>query len=306
MNVSIVVCTYNRVAKLERLINALLRQSVPASFYELIVVDDCSEDGTMSACSRFEGMFPNFRYVRLPKNSGPSKARNKGTAEVRTDYVLFVDDDCIPATDWVEKTFEALRHHPIIAGAVASPSEPLAQVCHNISEFHRFMPERPAGVIRFLAGANMAFHRDVLLCIGGFDPAMRIAEDMELAVRARHGGHEVFFESSSVVIHAHDRRTMGTLFIYSARNASTTIRLRCRFPKFYGTPSVFKHPVLILLASPGIAFFATLALFLQNPNLLRFWQSFPFVVGLKWAWCFGAARGLVLSRRCEMPAGGRN
>ena len=64
---------------------------------------------------------PNLRAVSTRGNLGLAAAANLGVRAARGDHLLFTDDDCIAREDWVERTVDALRTSPIVAGAIASP-----------------------------------------------------------------------------------------------------------------------------------------------------------------------------------------
>jgi GT2 family glycosyltransferase len=258
----------------------------------MIVVDDGSQDETATVCRRYASKFPNMARIDLRENGGLAKAQNAGIAAASAGFILFTDDDCIPQMDWIEKTCAALRTHPIVAGAVSTPVLPYLQLCHNVAEFHDFMPGRRKGPIPFIAGANMAFHRSVLLSLNGFDETLRIAADMDLVLRARRQRLPVYFEPDSLVTHHHDRKYLFHVFAYSARHAAATIALRNRYRRLMRTPLVLRSPVPLLLGSPVIALVSSLGIFLRNPQLAKLFYTSPVVYGLKLAWCRGAARGL--------------
>ena len=87
------------------------QQSVPASEYEIVFVDDGSSDETAAIVSRY----PAVRLLKLGVNRGPAAARNAGLREARGDIILFTDADCAPAADWVEAMRRPFRD-PEVAG----------------------------------------------------------------------------------------------------------------------------------------------------------------------------------------------
>src|SRR5919201_1279632 len=87
--VSVVIPTRNRVAWIRESVGSVERQSLDD--YELIVVDDQSDDGTWNWLQQRHN--PRLRLIRLEKHSERSAARNRGLAEAAGDFVLFLDDD---------------------------------------------------------------------------------------------------------------------------------------------------------------------------------------------------------------------
>lgn len=89
---SIIVCTCNRAAFLQRCLDALIAQSVPETAYEVLVVDNNSTDETASVVARMLPRHPHLRYVR-EEHQGLSYARNRGMRETASPWVAYVDDD---------------------------------------------------------------------------------------------------------------------------------------------------------------------------------------------------------------------
>ncbi len=290
---SVIICTYNRAHLLERVLRSLATQTVLSDQFEVIVVDDGAEDETPDVCRMMRREIPNLRYIRNAHNLGLASAANVGFKSAIGEYILFTDDDCIPEGDWMERMRASLEQYPVVAGAVESPNMPYFTLCHNIAEFHRFMPGRKAEQIEFIAGANMGFRRPVLKALNGFQEGRRTAPDMECILRARLQKYSIRFVPEAVVIHAPaGMTTFSRIWQYSARHASHTILLRQQYQTVMQTPFVLRSPVLILLCAVFIALKVTCGIYLNNVNLFRFFHTAPVVYALKLAWCWGAARGL--------------
>lgn len=301
--VSVIVCSYNRSRLLERALRALSAQSLPSERFEVIVVDDGSTDDTPEVCRNLARQLPNLRYISTGANQGLSKARNAGLKAARSEYLLFIDDDCVAGPHWVERMGEALLKYDIAAGAVASPTESYLKLCHNISEFHPFMPgHKEEGPKLFIAGANMGLKRSVVEELGGFGQRTVPAEDMEFILRARERGYEINFVHEAEVTHDPERTSLSSIFGYSVQHASRTIILRNQYRALLGTPFVLRSPYLLLAAAPVIALRVTAGIYLRNPRVARLFWTAPMVFALKLAWCWGASRGL--RRRASAEKGG--
>jgi GT2 family glycosyltransferase len=256
------------------------------------VVDDGSQDDTAKVCDIMRSELPNLKYIFTGTNVGIARARNIGIEGSSGKYILFTDDDCIPAKDWLERLSAVLQREPIAAGAIAIPFSNYFKLCHNIAQFHAFLPGRKARFTEFLAGANMAFRRSVLEELNGFQPHLRVSQDIELILRARSRGYRAFFEPEALVIHDPDRTTLASIFKYAAEHATTTIVLRNQYRSLLRTPFVLRSPTLILAASPLIALKVTSGIYLKNPSLVKYFWTAPVVYALKLGWCWGAARSL--------------
>ena len=290
--VSVIVCTRNRARLLSRNLESLARQDLPATEFETIVVDDGSEDDTAAVCESARRELRNLRYVATGAHVGLARARSVGVQAAGSDYLLFTDDDCIARSDWARRMRDALRTEEIVAGAVDSPRDNYLKLCHNIAQFHEFMPGRKAGPGTFIAGANMGFRRSVLDALNGFDCTARCAEDMELILRACSREHRPHFLPEAVVTHDPERTSLRSIFRYAVEHAATTIHLRNRYRRILRTPFLLRSPLLLIIAAPVIALKVTADVYFRNPLVARLFWTMPTVYALKVAWCFGAARGL--------------
>ena len=108
--VSVVIPTYNRASLLLRAIRSVLAQTY--STYEVIVVDDCSDDDMRSVLSEFTRTDSRIRVIRHERNRGLSWARNTGIEAATGQYVSFLDDDdeYLPST--LNDLVGGMRDHP--------------------------------------------------------------------------------------------------------------------------------------------------------------------------------------------------
>jgi glycosyltransferase involved in cell wall biosynthesis len=217
MDVTVIVCTYNRSRLLEGNLDALRRQEVaPDLKWEVVVVDNNCTDDTGAVVAAAGAGFPTELRRVSETRQGLSNARNRGISEARGTYVLFTDDDTRPTPDWVQRTWETFRASgaDVIGGKVdilwpvARPSwfadelvSSLAGVDYGPLEVE-LTSERPP------LGANMAFTRRVFEVVGGFDPQLgRIGakliggEETDLFRRAGEAGMRGVYQPGAVVRH---------------------------------------------------------------------------------------------------------
>ena len=103
MDISVIICTYNRSESLKRTLASLGQMSgLDSVAWELLVVDNNSSDGTRDAVGEFVASSArNCRYL-FEEKQGLSNARNKGIQEAKGRIIAFTDDDVIVARDWIE------------------------------------------------------------------------------------------------------------------------------------------------------------------------------------------------------------
>ncbi|MFC1705802.1 glycosyltransferase [Planctomycetota bacterium] len=299
LRASVVVRTHNRARLVGRAVRALADQTLPAEAYEIVVVDDGSVDETPQVLARLACEVPNLRPVSLPDNCGVADSGNQAVKHVRSEILLFTDDDCIPARDWIERMCETLEQADIVAGAIASPSRPYLRLCHNISQSHNLLPHGHKRRVTFSATANMGFRCARFRSLGGFEAGRRMAEDMELCLRARAAGHDILFDPHAAVTHDPERSGMRVVLRHAADHAQSTISLRNTYAKLLNTPVVLSSSWLLLGSAPVIAAAVTLKAYSANPALWRYLHTAPVFFLAKLAWCLGAARGV--GRRPPAP-----
>jgi glycosyltransferase involved in cell wall biosynthesis len=186
--VSVIIPTYNRRERLSRVLEGLVRQSVPREAFEAVIVDDGSADGTAEWLAA--RTFPFALRALRQKNSGPSVARNTGIDAARGDLVLFLDDDVVPEPQLIE---EHLRLHGVENGIVVIG--PLASAPRYRQPWVAWEQEKLEIQYRAMAGGdweptyrqfwtgNASVAREHLVAAGGFDRTLRRNEDVELGYR---------------------------------------------------------------------------------------------------------------------------
>lgn len=233
--VSVIVCTLGREPLLRACLESLRDQDHAA--FEVVVVDNDPASGAVAAL--LADLHDDvFHYVAQPVK-GLSNARNAGLDAARHEVVAFTDDDAIADRDWVRRiatVFEQDRVVSAVTGLVV-PWELETQAQLWFEQFGSFDrgcrrqvwaypasrrfdalgpqgdggPAYPfsAGVIG--SGNNMAFRRERVLVLGGFDAALGAGtitgggEDLDIYVRLLLAGDVIVYEPRAVVRHRHRR-----------------------------------------------------------------------------------------------------
>jgi glycosyltransferase involved in cell wall biosynthesis len=188
--VSVVIPTYNRAAIVVRAIESVLRQTFRD--LELIVVDDCSADGTADAVVQIGDA--RVQYVRLAKNRGQWHAENIGIARARGEWVAFLDDDDEWLPDKLQKQLARVDQEPDPrVSAVYCRS--LAQDQDGLRPVREWLAPEGNVTASLLAGGQTMtptvymVKRSALLEVGGFDEALAGAQDWDLWLRLAMAGH---------------------------------------------------------------------------------------------------------------------
>ena len=206
--VSVVVCSYNGAATLDQCLRSLLDLDYPD--YEVIVVDDGSTDDTRAIVGRFVGQDSNpvIRVIHQ-ENRGLSAARNTGLRAASGDIVAYTDSDCFADRDWLTHLVYQLQR----SGAAAVGGPNLTPEDGWLAACVAACPGQPTHVLEndqvaeHIPGCNMAFRREALVAINGFDPQYRKAgDDVDVCWRLQQAGRWITFAPGAFVWH-HRRQT---------------------------------------------------------------------------------------------------
>lgn len=226
---SVIVCTYNGARTLEECLRGVATLDYPN--YETIVISDGSTDGTAAIAARY-----GVRFIET-ENRGLSSARNLGLALARGELVAYLDDDARPDPQWL--TYLARHFQSSQDVGVGGPNLPFAEdgpVSHAVANApggptHVLLDDRHA---EHIPGCNMAFRRDALLELGGFDPQFRVAgDDVDLCWRVLERGWTLGFHPGAAVWH-HRRDTVTGYLRQQRGYGRAEALLERKWPHKYG------------------------------------------------------------------------
>ena len=176
--ISAVVCTHNQADYLEKSIASLFSQTLGKERFEIILVDNASQDHTSDIIRDLESRGP-FRYFYEP-NIGLSFARNRGWKNALSEYVAFLDSDAIACPEWLEKILDRFQSTIPKPAAVGGRIVPIWE--EKRPEWLTVELETYVGIIDwsdnplvidvensyYLAGSNVAYQKNILQRVGGF------------------------------------------------------------------------------------------------------------------------------------------
>ena len=206
--VSVVIPARNAEATLADCLDALLAGDYPEERREVVVVDNGSTDGTAPLAGA-----RSVRCVLEPR-PGVSHARNRGVAESESEIVAFLDADCIPEPGWLGELVRPFEDPTV--GAVAgrlehAPATTAAerQAARMLGDWQSFAVN---SVPPYVVTANAALRREILERVGGFDPRLTRAQDVELGFRLNAlPGFRIAYSSGAVARHRHHGTQLGFL-----------------------------------------------------------------------------------------------
>jgi GT2 family glycosyltransferase len=195
--VSVVVCSYNGSATIRDTLEGLKSLAYPN--YEVIVINDGSTDATPAIAAEY-----GFKLISS-ENRGLSNARNTGWQEATGEIVAYIDDDAYPDPHWLHylaHTFMTTDYVGVGGPNIAPAGDgPIADCVANApgGPVHVLLGDTEA---EHIPGCNMAFRREALKAIGGFDARYRAAgDDVDVCWRLQARGWKIGFSAAAMDWH---------------------------------------------------------------------------------------------------------
>lgn len=203
MKITVVIPNYNSARLVQRAVEAMHRQQVPAEhLLQVAVADDGSNDGSAELLARRFGN--SITLLRLSENKGRSTARNAGAAANDADILVFVDSDCVPPDDhFISAHLAAFTEGADVSfGAIETPGDGFWDRLQRDAATWR-KQRFEAGDLWTYTTQNVAMRRLHFDRAGGFDPLFdrHGFEDRDLFVRLAQAGAKVCFSARARVVH---------------------------------------------------------------------------------------------------------
>lgn len=168
--ISVIIPAHNEERYLARALRSILRQTLAADFYEIIVIDDCSSDKTPQVLELFSS---DVIMLRNEKQLGLPGSLNKAIKRARGKYMIRLDAD-----DYVRQDYLA-----ILQQFLEDNSHMDAVACDyvEVDEEERVLVRR--NCLEHPIGCGIMFRTDHLIDIGLYDDAFLLHEDRDMRIR---------------------------------------------------------------------------------------------------------------------------
>lgn len=214
MDISVVIATRNRAAKLEACLRSFQGVDSAGASWEMIVVDNGSRDETEKMVRQRAATAPwGLKLVSEPA-PGVSRARNRGAAVSRGGIIVFLDDDCYISPEFFRETLRIFGDPAI--GFAAGRALPFDETDQPVSIFPMTELKRfPAGGAILpgeMPGSGMAVRRAAWDDVGGYDESfgpgtpLLASEDVDLQQRLLGAGWDGLFDPKLWIYHHHGRK----------------------------------------------------------------------------------------------------
>ena len=210
VELSVVIPARDAAELIGEQLDALNRQRWGGTWEVVVAVDTGSTDGTTAVVQRYAGG-GRIRAIDAPPGGGPGASRNVGAAAAQGLALVFCDADDVVGDGWVATMGEALRHHEFVTGPL--DLDRLNPRWAVDARGRSFADRRPLfeEIFPYASSCNVGIRRAVFERAGGFDPAWRVGEDLELSLRLWLSGVDLHFEPAAVV-HYRYRATLRSTF----------------------------------------------------------------------------------------------
>ena len=199
--VSVIIPVLNDVKRLKSCLEALEEQTYPNNCYEVIVVDNGSDESTEKVTNLFK------RTVSIYEGTpGSYSARNKGISIAKGEIIAFTDSDCIPAYNWLETGVNHLTltaNCGLVGGKIEmffkKPNSPTAIELYDSITY--FQQKKYVEKNKFAVTANLFTFKTIFDKVGRFNSDLKSGGDMEWGKRVFRHGFELAYADNSHVAH---------------------------------------------------------------------------------------------------------
>jgi cellulose synthase/poly-beta-1,6-N-acetylglucosamine synthase-like glycosyltransferase len=246
------------------------------------------------------GLVPHHvPFIVTQQPMAAAQARNLGAQQTHGEYILFLDADCIAAPSLMEHLLA--RHvegHAVVGGSIELVPDNYWVMCDNLLSFTPFLSTAPPGPRRYLPSLNLSVARTLFTSLGGFNPHFPGAagEDIDLSLRMRTCGYELYFEPRARVYHQPERATAGSVWRHLRNFGRVQSTLHRMYPEQAASrlrPYFRPLTGVILATAPLLALRDIVSIYQANPQMYCHWKLLPGMVWGKIGWYWGLVEGLL-------------
>jgi glycosyltransferase involved in cell wall biosynthesis len=306
--VSVIIITYNGAKRIKFCLNSIIKQNYPKNKYEIIIVDDGSQDNNLEIISKFK----KIQLFQHRKNKGIPFGRNTGIKNAKGEIIVYIDDDCIADKNWLKELIKPYSDDSVIGvGGFTKANTPETfaekymanmeygnpapiQLRKKNNIFARFFiylkhmdnpinsKEKKIIQVHDIYTLNASFKIKFLKKIKGFDENLQTSEDSDICRRLnlKFRDKKLVFNSNAIVSHKH--RT--SFFRFFKQNFFRSINVSKFYKKHKMFPPIFPFPIAILFlffASIFINIPMMIISLILLPQIFYFWWGIKFINKLK-------------------------
>ncbi len=277
--ISVLIAMKNEQDKIDNLLNALLELNYPKEKFEVVLVDDNSDDNSVERAESFSNKFDNLKIIKATEKIFPGKkgALSVGLEHCSNEFIALTDADCAPEKEWLRGVNEALQNYDVAFGIapLKSGREFAAKFASYESGKNQIMnlAALKIGIPISATGRNFAYKKTAIESLGGYEKTAEILSgDDDLILREAYKNKLkigfIFHERSSVFSEA--PATWKEYFAQRSRHVKTShkytvIQKVFSFFVFFGE-IVVGYSFLLFPVNYGFAFMSLLKLRVAQRN----------------------------------------
>ena len=237
--VSVIVCAHNEYDNLQDYLSILLEQDYPC--YEVIVVDDSSEDGSDLLLERWSRQYGNLYHTFVPRGarvlSNKKLALTIGIKAAHYDYLLLTDADCRPESKhWIREMMKGFANQQTEVVLGFSPYFEKKGLLNHIIGYDtlfnglQYMGMARAGKPYMGVGRNLAYKRETFFSVGGFKGLLgnRAGDDDLFVNRIANAANTVVVNNPNSIVWSVPKTTWREWFHQKRRHLSVSPQYRTR------------------------------------------------------------------------------
>jgi glycosyltransferase involved in cell wall biosynthesis len=224
VSISIIIPALNEERMIGRCLESLVKLAFARERFEVILVDNGSRDKTLTIAESFK----NQLNLRILQQTGVriSGLRNLGARAAQGGILAFLDADCLPASDWLDRIFTLA---PADGAGVLGAHYLLPEDSTWVGRTWHIYQEAPkAGEVSHIPAGDLIMRREDFLRLGGFDESIQTNEDYELCERARAAGMKVRAFPEIGVVHLGTAKSLKVFFRKQAWHGTHVIKVFLR------------------------------------------------------------------------------
>ena len=237
--VSVIVCAHNEYDNLQDYLSILLEQDYPC--YEVIVVDDSSEDGSDLLLERWSQQYGNLYHTFVPRGarvlSNKKLALTIGIKAAHHDYLLLTDADCRPESKfWIREMMQGFANQQTEVVLGFSPYFEKSDLLNHLIGYDtlfnglQYMGMARAGKPYMGVGRNLAYKRETFFSVGGFKGLLgnRAGDDDLFVNRIANAANTVVVNNPNSIVWSVPKTTWREWFHQKRRHLSVSPQYRTR------------------------------------------------------------------------------
>ena len=216
--ISVIICTYDRDKFIQKALECLYAQSLEKSFYEIIVVDNNSNDNTAHIVKSFIDQHAGLTiYYVFEPHKGLSFARNRGMVEAQGEILTYVDDDAEAVPHFLKSIYQFMKEKPEVIG-IGGKVMPIYADGNEPSWMNKYLNGFVGRVdfgtdplpfdkkMKYPAGCNMTYRKEIVQKAGGFNNKLTFrSDDKYIFYQVSKISRNIYYLPQAMVYHNIDQ-----------------------------------------------------------------------------------------------------